>query len=84
MKLEIETQKILNSVIIAGIVGSLTATAGAIYDFRDLKKKVLKHDNQISIMSILQCKQAIKNNIDEAPELCAEIISGHQKRKESQ
>lgn len=62
--------KVLPALSIMAIVAAITV----IWDFNNVKSEVHANRDQLSVVSQIVCKYAIKDNLTDAAEICAEVL----------
>jgi len=72
--IKLDFNKILTSVIAATLGALLVFSVGAAVEFQDMKKTVADHGTTISVVSKLLCSYAIRDNIEQAKEICTGVI----------
>ena len=75
MNLNLDLNKVIISVVASAIVASSAFAIGAILEFQDVKKKVNKHEGQLSVVSQIVCKYAIRDKLEDAEDICSSVIA---------
>ena len=71
-----DKRQILSALVIAGILSSISISAGAIWDFQNIKRKVEQHENQLSVIGTVVCEYAIRDNLPNSTDKCVKMLRG--------
>lgn len=62
--------------VVAGIlIAGCTFAVGALIEFQGVKSTVKKHEGQLSVVSQIVCKYAIRDKLTDAEQICSSVIS---------
>lgn len=76
MKLNLDVNSIVVGVAVTLIAAGSTFAVGALVEFQDVKAKVSRHESQLSVVSQIVCKYAIRDKLEDADTICASVIHG--------
>ena len=72
----LDVRQVMTSLIIAGVIASLSTSVGAIWDFQNLKQKVEKHEAQLDVIGTVVCEYAIRDSLPNSSQKCASMLRG--------
>ena len=74
MKLDLDVNGILTKVMGLVLIGVGTVVIGMIIEFPTIKSQVSRNTHTIGIAGKILCKYAIKDKLENADQICVEIL----------
>lgn len=75
MKINIDLGSLLLKILAGIFLAGSTFAVGALVEFQGVKAKVNKHEGQLSVVSQIVCKYAIRDRLEDAETICSAVIA---------